>query len=98
MTNIANNAFAGCNTLTNLALETGITYIGLQAFEYRTNLYNVVIPDSVTDIEGLVFFGCYNLTNITIGRGVTRLEVHWAYTSWALKSFTADPMNHTLAV
>jgi len=41
-----------------------------EAFKGLTSLTNIVIPDSVTSIEGDAFYNCTSLTGITIGKGV----------------------------
>ena len=50
-----------------------VTSIGNQAFQGRTNLTNVIIPDSVTSIGNRAFYGCTGLTSICIPQGVTRI-------------------------
>jgi len=48
-----------------------VTNIGKYAFDDFTNVYSVIIPDSVIHIEEHAFFGCLSLSDITIGNGVT---------------------------
>ena len=43
-----------------------MTTIGYSAFSGCTGLISVVIPDSVTIIEGAAFYGCTSLTSITL--------------------------------
>jgi hypothetical protein len=49
-----------------------VTSIGDWAF-YATSVTNVLIPDSVTNIEDGAFFDCESLTNVTIGSSVTSI-------------------------
>lgn len=50
-----------------------VTMIGNRAFENRTSLTSVTIPDSVTAIDSVAFAGCTSLTSITIPDGVTEI-------------------------
>ncbi len=53
-----------------------VTIIGDWLFRYHEEITNVVIPDSVTDIGGLVFDGCVNITSI---RMPAALKDMWQY-------------------
>lgn len=48
--------------------------IGVFAFQNRTSLKSVTIPDSVTYIQPAAFAYCYSLTSITIPESVTRID------------------------
>ena len=50
-----------------------VTRIGDYAFNNRSNLTSITIPDSVTSIGEYAFFSCSNLTSATIGNGVTSI-------------------------
>lgn len=50
-----------------------VTSIGDNAFNNRTSLTNVTIPDSVTSIGDWTFHYCPGLTSITIPDSVTRI-------------------------
>ena len=45
--------------------------IGQQAFQYRSSLISVTIPNSVTSIEMLAFHGCKNLTSVILPNNAT---------------------------
>ncbi len=47
-----------------------VVAIGDGAFENRTDLKTVMIPDSVTEIEEVAFRGCSNLVNITLSKNL----------------------------
>ena len=51
-----------------------VTRIGSYAFERRTGLTSVTIPNSVTSIEGCAFYGCTGLTSVTIPNSVTLIS------------------------
>ncbi|MBQ4065395.1 MAG: leucine-rich repeat domain-containing protein, partial [Clostridia bacterium] len=50
-----------------------VTGIGRDAFWYCTVLTSVIIPDSVTSIEGFAFSNCSALTSVTIPDSVTSI-------------------------
>ena len=47
--------------------------IGTNAFEGRTELVSVVIPDSVTSIGSLAFYNCINLSHVTLSNNLINL-------------------------
>ena len=47
-----------------------VVEIGDSAFENRTDLRTVMIPDSVTRINGNAFYGCSNLANVTLSKNL----------------------------
>ena len=52
-----------------------VTSIGFVAFDNRTSLTSITIPDSVINIGVSAFRRCTSLTSITIGNGVTSIGV-----------------------
>jgi hypothetical protein len=57
-----------------------VTAIGDSAFNGRTNVASVNIPDSVTRIGDSAFYRCYGLTNVILGKQVETID-GWAF-SW----------------
>lgn len=51
----------------------GTKTIGENTFSYCNNLNNIIIPDSVTQIDNFSFLRCTNLSNITIPDSVTEI-------------------------
>ena len=47
-----------------------VVAIGDRAFQNRTDLRTVMIPDSVTRINGNAFYGCSNLANVTLSKNL----------------------------
>jgi hypothetical protein len=73
VTSIAVGLFAGCITLTNVAIPDSVTNIGLRAFSGDVSLTNVTIPNSVISIGPGAFIGCTRLTKVIIGGGLTSI-------------------------
>lgn len=53
--------------------EYTVTSIGARAFNGRSGLTSVTIPNSVTSIEGSAFSRCTGLTSVNIGNSVTSI-------------------------
>lgn len=51
----------------------GVTSIGRNAFNFRSALQSVTIPDSVTSIGNRAFSSCHSLRSVTIPDGVTSI-------------------------
>jgi hypothetical protein len=50
-----------------------VTSIGQNAFQNKTSLFSVTIPNSVTSIGDFAFFGCSGLTSLTIPNRLTSI-------------------------
>ena len=61
------------NGIVKVVVESGITELGDNAFYDCTNLANITIPDSVSNIRWATFSGCSSLESITIPDSVTRI-------------------------
>ena len=86
ITEIPDEAFAGCIALWKLILPKTITTIGDRAFDDCGLLCNVTIPDSVTSIGEYAFSGCISLTNIVIPDSVTAIGDFAFYNCSSLKN------------
>lgn len=73
VTNIGDNAFWHCESLTNINIPNSVTNIGNRAFSWCESLTNINIPDSVTNIGYCAFLWCKSLTSINIPNGVTNI-------------------------
>ncbi|MBP5787282.1 MAG: leucine-rich repeat domain-containing protein, partial [Kiritimatiellae bacterium] len=59
--------------LKDVELHEGIEEISASAF-YQTGIERLVLPDSVTTINGGAFSGCSNLTEIVFGAGIKEIS------------------------
>ncbi|MBR2967793.1 MAG: leucine-rich repeat protein [Clostridia bacterium] len=71
ITEIGDNAFSGCTSLTSITIPSSVTSIGLNAFSSCSNLASVNFAENcqLECIYG-AFLGCSNLTSITIPSSV----------------------------
>ena len=67
--------FSGCDKITNVVFEDGITVIPEGICEGLTGITEITIPNTVTDIEQYAFKNCTGLTKINFGTGVTSIGV-----------------------
>ena len=73
ITEIGEEAFYGCSSLTSVTIGDGVTTIGDKAFYYCSSLTSVTIPDSVTTVGNYAFYECNKLTSVTIPDSVTTI-------------------------
>ena len=66
VTNIEDNSFQYCPSLTNVIIGNGVTSIGYQAFYVCTSLTSVTLGNGVTSIGSEAFLYCTNLTSVVI--------------------------------
>ena len=63
-TQLNNNCFANCTSLTEAVLPEGMQYVQYEAFYGCTNLRKLVFPSTVTQIHARVIQGCSNLEKL----------------------------------
>ena len=63
-------AFLNNTTLVNVTIPSGVTYIGMSAFEGCTSLESIEIPETVTEIDSAVFMNCTSLEAIQLPSGI----------------------------
>lgn len=74
VTYIGEDAFYGCENLTEVHLADGtLTEIGESAFSMCKNLEEIVIPDSVETIQSYVFGYCFALKEVTLSKNLSFL-------------------------
>ena len=73
VTNIGDEAFDCCVSLTSINIPDSVTNIGNKAFSSCASLTSINIPDSVTNIGNEAFSFCASLTSINIPDSVTNI-------------------------
>ncbi len=71
---IPDYAFYGCTALTEASLGEGVTDIGEYAFCGCTALMNIILPDSVVNIEAYAFYNCTSLVLVSFGTGISWIK------------------------
>lgn len=66
VTEIAEDAFCYCTSLTSVTIPDNVTSIKVHAFSHCFSLTSIIIPDSVTSIEENAFMFCEDLTSVII--------------------------------
>ncbi len=86
VTEIGENAFADCSTLTSISLPDGLISIGEGAFGNCLSLTSIEIPNTVTNIGGYAFYGCSSLGSVIIPDDVTSIGESAFYGCTSLNS------------
>ncbi|MDD4019160.1 MAG: leucine-rich repeat domain-containing protein, partial [Kiritimatiellae bacterium] len=79
ITNIGQNAFIGCASLTNAVIGNGVKKIGVDAFGSCYNLSCVVIPEGVVTLGEGCFAALHRLTSISFPSSVLSIEKNAFY-------------------
>ena len=74
VTNIGNNAFAFCSSITSVTIGNSVISIGQDAFRECSSLTSITIPESVISIKRSAFNVCSILTSIYIPKSVRSIE------------------------
>ena len=73
VTSIAEHAFEGCSSLTDVSIPQSIKSIGNSAFAGCERLSNIVIPNGVESIGNSAFYGCKSITSMVLPETLTSI-------------------------
>ena len=73
LSNINDNAFNGCSSLTSVTLPKSVTSIGDYAFNGCSNINSITFPEGLTSIGQSAFGGWTGLTTIILPESVTSI-------------------------
>ena len=74
VTEIASYAFFGCNKITSVTIQEGITIIMDDAFDECSKLQSVYLPNSLKTLKSWVFRACEKLKNIELPNSLSTIE------------------------
>jgi len=90
VTNIGENAFKGCSSLTIITIPEGVINIGKSAFENCDSLISIDIPDNVINIGRNAFKGCHNLLSVSLGKKVLVIGIDAFHGCYNLAEVTSS--------
>ena len=82
---VGHSAFYDCGKLKKFDF-TGVKKIGVYAFYNCKSLKEVILPDTVTEIDECAFESCSGLKKITLSNNIEKIG---EYTFWGCKSLTS---------
>lgn len=74
VTQIGENAFLGCDTMTSIVMPDTITVIGDDAFRVCTELVSITFSANLRSIGDQGFYSCGKLTEVELPDSVTELD------------------------
>lgn len=74
ITSIAEYAFYGCNSISEMSFPDSVTDIGRSAFCNCTNLKTIELPKGITSLTESVFEECDSLISLHIPDSVTKID------------------------
>jgi hypothetical protein len=94
-TEIGDNAFSNCTSLTSVTMPNNVTKIGDNAFSGCKSLASVTIAEGVTQIGEQAFSSCTSLTTFTIPDSVKTIAKEAFENCKSLTTVTISPIKRT---
>ena len=91
LTEIPDDAFAGCTTLTSIRLPRGVKKIGARAFEGCTALKILTAPEALQSVGEAAFAGCTKLAELKLPEAVAALPARTFEGCSALTEMVVPP-------
>lgn len=102
VTEIGERIFVGCSSLRSVMLSNNLQHIPYRTFRFLVGedvfycpFTDIIIPDSVTEIDADAFAGCTSLKRITIPSNIKRIEESAFSGCSALTEFKVDENNQS---
>lgn len=97
VTNIGEYCFCDCRLLENIKLPRFLETLKIGALQ-NTNICEITIPGSVTEIGSGCFMGCKSLKEIVIPRNVVRIEDNAFYGCYSLKEVVLEDCSNSIGM
>lgn len=88
--------FSDCESLTEITLGDGLTYVAQHTFHNLPLLTEIVFPDSITEIKDQTFYDCPNLKDVWLSDNLTDVPAHMFKQSYG--NYDADTSGITIHV
>ena len=73
VTGINSSPFKGCDALTEIVVDEGVTTIPKYAFHEQIYIEKVTLPSTITTIDSYAFYSCNKLSEINFPKGLTTI-------------------------
>ena len=83
VTEVPDNCFSYCKSLTKLTIPNTINKLGKSAFANCTSIKELTISDQVRKLDGYAFCGCTGLTKITMPVDIEYANYYGGYPTFA---------------
>ena len=93
---VGNSAFRNCG-LTNIALPSGVKYIGDYAFSNCESLTSAVLREGLLEVGDALFMGCHALTSMKLPESLTNIGEGMFLECVSLKELTIPAGVQTVA-
>lgn len=96
VTEIASYAFFGCNKITSVTIQEGITIIMDDAFDECSKLQSLYLPNSLKTLKSWVFRACEKLKNIELPNSLSTIDASCFSGCKSLETITLPSLIKTI--